>query len=225
MKDPVKDKVPDKIALIYEFNKQSPLFARVANAELNKGNIDEAVKILSAGLELYPDYPTAHLVHAKALAFSGIKEGAIEQVKKACSLISDDKTEEYYLYQIEKISAETSAFSESRRASFFPENFEEIEQDEEEKEEVVDDGLEQLAEELNNAKAIETETEEEQSSSGFVFTGGKPIISETLAGIYMAQGNFKDAKYVYEQLIIKEPEKEERFRKKITEIESRLSQK
>lgn len=41
----------------------------------------------------------------------------------------------------------------------------------------------------------------------------------------MAQGNLKDAKYVYEQLIIKEPAKEERLRKKLDEIELRLSQK
>ena len=224
MSDPLKDKVPDKIALIYEFNKQSPLFARVANAELNKENIEDAVKILSEGLELYPDYPTAHLVHAKALALSGNKEEAITEIKKACLLISDPKTEEYYLHQIEKISAETFAFSESRRVAFFPENFETIETEKKE-EEIIDDGLEQLAEELNNAKVIETEEEEEKSSSGFVFTGGKPIISETLAGIYMAQGNLKDAKYVYEELIIKEPEKEERFRKKLAEIENRIAKK
>ena len=224
MIEPLKDQVPDKIALIYEFNKHSPLFARVANAELNKGNIDDAIKILSAGLELYPNYSTAHLVNAKALAFSGKKEEAITEVKVACSLISDKKTEEYYLYQIEKISAETSAFSESRRAAFFPENLDVIE-NEEVKEEVIDDGLEQLAEELNKAKSIEVEEEPEQPSSGFVFTGGKPIISETLAGIYMAQGNLKDAKFVYEQLIVKEPEKEERFRKKLEDIEVKLSQK
>lgn len=224
MSEPLKDQVPDKIALIYEFNKQSPLFARVANAELNKGNIEYALKILSEGLELYPDYPTAHLVYAKALAFTGKKEDAVKEIKKASSLISDKKTEDYYLYQIEKISAESSAFRESRRTSFFPESFEQIEKEPEEKE-IVDDGLEQLAEELNSAKAIEPEVEEERPSSGFVFTGGKPIISETLAGIYMAQGNLKDAKYVYEQLIVKEPAKEERLRKKLDEIELRLSQK
>ena len=224
MSEPLKDQVPDKIALIYEFNKQSPLFARVANAELNKGNFEYALKILSEGLELYPDYPAAHLVYAKALACTGKKEDAVIEIKKASSLISDKKTEDYYLYQIEKISAESSAFSESRRTSFFPESFEQVEKEPEEKE-IVDDGLEQLAEELNNAKAIETEIEEERPSSGFVFTGGKPIISETLAGIYMAQGNLKDAKFVYEQLIVKEPAKEERLRKKLDEIELRLSQK
>lgn len=91
MSEPLKDQVPDKIALIYEFNKQSPLFARVANAELNKGNIDYALKILSEGLELYPDYPTAHLVYAKALAFTGGKEDAVKEIKNASSLISDKK--------------------------------------------------------------------------------------------------------------------------------------
>ncbi|MBU2493388.1 MAG: hypothetical protein KJ571_12240 [Bacteroidetes bacterium] len=227
MSEPLKDKVPDKIALIYEFNKQSPLFARVANAELNKGNVEEALNILSTGLELYPDYASARLVNAKALAYSGSKEEAIEEVKKAGLLINDLKSEQYYLNQIEKIYAESSAFSESRRTAFFPENFEAIEEEvkTEIEEEIIDDGLEQLAEELNSAKSIEVEEEEEKPSSGFVFTGGKPIISETLAGIYMAQGNLKDAKYVYEQLIIKEPEKEERFRKKLAVIEERLSQK
>jgi len=223
LSEPLKDQVPDKISLIYEFNKQSPLFARVANSELNKGNTDYALKILSDGLALYPDYATAHIVYAKALALTGRKDDAIKEIQKASLYINDKNTEKYYLSQIEKISAESSAFSESRRTAFFPESFEQVD---ETPKEAPDDGLEQLAEELNNAKALEPEVEEEKPSpSGFVFTGGKPIISETLAGIYMAQGNLKDAKYVYEQLIIKEPAKEERFRKKIEEIEQRLAQK
>ena len=60
-----------KIKLIYEFNDNSPLFARVADAELKEGNVDKALEILNSGLENYPDYITAHLVYIEALAKKG----------------------------------------------------------------------------------------------------------------------------------------------------------
>lgn len=60
-----------KIKLIYEFNPSSPLFARVAESELESGNTDTAIQMLERGMELYPDYISAKLVYIQALAKKG----------------------------------------------------------------------------------------------------------------------------------------------------------
>lgn len=230
MNQKLKEDLPDKISLIYEFNKNSPLFAREANQQLNKGNVDKATNILFEGIKDFSNYPTAHLILSKAYAYSGEKEKAEEEIKIFSSIINDKESEEYYLQQIERILNEAETFSESRRAAFLPENFK-FQDDAkdivpEEKEEF--DELANLADELSKAKVVQIEKEDDQvdltPNSGFVFTG-KPIISETLAGIYLAQGNLIDAKSLYEKLIEKEPEKAEHFKNKIAEIDKKLSAK
>ena len=227
MSDAAKDNAANKIALIYEFNEESPLFTRVANTQINKGHLDEAMKVLESGIEFYPNYPTAHIIFAKALAYKGNQDRAKEEIRKACEILGDKKTEDYYFQVIEKIGHETGTFSESRRASFFEDDFETTEKERiKNTNNLVDDDLESLAKELDDAKIMEVDEEEEvdASPSDFIYTG-KPIISETLAGIYMAQGNLIDAKNVYEQLITKEPDKADHFRQKIAEIEQQISEK
>jgi tetratricopeptide (TPR) repeat protein len=68
-----------KIKLVYEFNNNSPLFARVAEAELNEGNADKALQILENGLKNYPNYTSAHLVYIEALAKKGEYQGVVEK--------------------------------------------------------------------------------------------------------------------------------------------------
>ena len=50
------------------------------------------------------------------------------------------------------------------------------------------------------------------------------FISETLAGIYLAQGNYKEARNIYKKLLTIEPEKKDHFIMKIGEIEAKLSE-
>jgi hypothetical protein len=41
-----------KVNLIYEYNRNTPLFVKVAHTELEKNNIDEAIEILNTGLKI-----------------------------------------------------------------------------------------------------------------------------------------------------------------------------
>ncbi|MDD5609552.1 MAG: hypothetical protein PHY57_13635, partial [Ignavibacterium sp.] len=49
------------------------------------------------------------------------------------------------------------------------------------------------------------------------------IISETLAKIYVTQGEFKEAITVYKKLKVKSPDKEAYFDSKISELNAKLS--
>ncbi len=90
-------------------------------------------------------------------------------------------------------------------------------------------GLEELADKLKTAKieinqenysksndAIQSESEEE-------FRPLKGLVSETLASIYINQSNYKEAKAIYETLIDIQPEREEYFKTKLSEIESKMT--
>jgi tetratricopeptide (TPR) repeat protein len=72
-----------KVSLIYEYNKNSPLFVRVANSELEKNNIDEAIEILDTGLRIFKEHPTANLLLGKAYALNGRYSDALGLFQKA----------------------------------------------------------------------------------------------------------------------------------------------
>ena len=89
-----------KIKLIYEFNPESPLFARVAEAELNEGNTDKALQILEKGLEIYPDYLTAQLVYVEILAKKGEYKRVIEKLDELRPRLNDDEAINHYLEKL-----------------------------------------------------------------------------------------------------------------------------
>ena len=43
------ERAENRISLLYELNPQSPIFTRIASAEIEKGNIDKAGEILERG--------------------------------------------------------------------------------------------------------------------------------------------------------------------------------
>lgn len=220
-----KNLTSDKIALIYEFNKQSPLFARAAYQELEAKNYDQALEIIESGIELYPNYATGYIVYALALTRTGNTELALQALDKGCELIDSEETRKYYRKLIDEIADRKVSPTESRRVSFFDESLDEEKEEAEEKEEETEpeeDELEQLAKEINDAKMPEMDDSDEDvkvGGSNFSFNSNQ-FISETLAGIYYAQGNFEEAKYVYGKLIEMQPEKEEYFKQKIAEIDA-----
>ena len=220
-----KDPAADKIALIYEFDRSSPLFARVAAAEIEKNNIQLSVEILEDGIKKFPDYPTAYFIYARALALAGRIAEAKNQVKNGCEIIESDETLEFYFNEIEDIKKTVTDFSESRRKAFFPEGvLEGISSKPDLKttrhdSESGENELAALADKLKKAKmpALSRETVEEPGSVDFGFNE-QVIVSETLAGIYYAQGSLLEAKSIYEKLIHTQPEKADFFNRKIEDI-------
>ncbi len=222
MEDDIK-----KLLLLYEFNKSSSLFARIADHYLSIGDFDEALTFLNKGLEDHPNYFTGKIVYAKALAYIGKVDLAKKEIDSAFLLNTSVEDKETYYQQIEKIASDTIKVSDSRRVSFFEGV---VDAEEAQDETSFEDNLEELAMKLQGAKISEPVEEEKEDitddsevdeTPGIVFTK-KPVASETLAGIYLAQGNLEEAKNVYLELMKKNPDKTEYYSDKIEEIDNSL---
>ena len=278
------DAFNQKVSLIYEYNNKSPLFARVAENEIEKNNVDEAIKILTDGLNTYPDFSVAYFLLSKAHTIKGNYGQALKFVKKGSELIHSPKTFDYYLREIDAIKKQRQLFNVSRWAESSNENFsnfapilsnkteikrptESIEEtlnkltaeidavkkqrqlfnvsrwadsanekfsnftstlanktEKEKPAESIEETLNKLTSEIEGAnqtvkearKKIEETKQKDFSTNDF-------IVSETLAKIYITQGEFKEAISVYKKLKIKNPEKETYFDSKIAELKAKLS--
>ena len=60
---------PEKMNLIYSYNKTTPLFIRKADYEMEKNNLDEAIEILIKGIKDYPNYAASLYIAGKSLCF------------------------------------------------------------------------------------------------------------------------------------------------------------
>lgn len=211
----------DKYGLIYEFNNESPIFVKVADQELKKNHVEKALNILEKGLDLFPDYAAAYIIYAKALAYAGDYPKAEETLKTACDLYESENAFEYYKNELIKIKNQTEDINKSRRVSFVDE--EKIKPDENKS---FEDDLDSLAEKLDNAKIVAEEkteeTFEEPSTEEEFIPKDKEIVSETIAGIYVAQGNYSQAVEVYKQLIVQDPEKRDFYIGRIAELETKI---
>lgn len=224
------DAFNQKVSLIYEYNNKSPLFARVAENEIEKNNIDEAIKILNDGLANYPDFSVAYFLLSKAHTLKGNYGQALKFVKKGSELIHSPKTFDYYLREIDAIKKQRQLFNVSRWADSANESFSNLASTKlnnthnSKPAESIEDTLNKLTAEIEGAsltikeakKKIEDTRTKEKPGNDF-------IVSETLAKIYITQGEFKEAIAVYNKLKLKNPEKETYFNSKIDELKSKLS--
>jgi predicted Zn-dependent protease len=224
------DAFNQKVSLIYEYNNKSPLFARVAENELEKNNIDSAIKILTEGLINHPDFSVAYFLLGKAHTIQGNYGQALKCIKKGSELIHSPKTFDYYLREIDAIKKQRQLFNVSRWAEASSENTnQQIQSPQDQIKQVktsdsIEETLNQLTAEIDGAsekikdarKKIEDTRLKEYSNNDF-------IVSETLAKIYITQGEFKEAISVYKKLKVKTPEKESYFDSKIAELKAKLS--
>ncbi len=159
------------IRLIYEFNNDSPLFARVAESELKAGNYARAEEILKQGLEKFPNYSTPYFLCALVLAYQGEFEQAEKYLNQGYALLGDEMTFLFYQEKIAEIKTsfpatgrlrDTQPLSEEMRETI--ENIEEKSGDEtvtfenksregkELNETPLEDRLDELAEKLSEAQ-------------------------------------------------------------------------
>ncbi len=52
----------DKFALIYEFNKESPLVIYEAAKEIDNQNYEKAIQLFEIGIAKYPYHPTGYFL-------------------------------------------------------------------------------------------------------------------------------------------------------------------
>ncbi len=213
-----KDLSAERIKLIYEFNHSSPLFARVAAAEIENGNYLEAIKILDDGIDIYPNYPSGFLVLSIAKAYEGKEEEAKIVAKVGADLIGDGKTLSAYEKKIAAIIHERNSISDVLRPSFVEEKKEAIVSEEDL---ALEDKLDLLAKKLSKAKIIPKEDVAEDAAGLPEFTG-KMIVSETLAEIHIKQKNFAEAISMYEELLNQKPEKVEYYLQRISDIRTMM---
>lgn len=224
------DAFNQKVSLIYEYNNKSPLFARVAENEIEKNNIDSAIKILTEGLVNHPDFSVAYFLLGKAHTIQGNYGQALKSIKKGSELIHSPKTFDYYLREIDAIKKQRQLFNVSRWANIAYENSvqnvqaQSNESNQTKSSESIEETLNKLTAEIEGTskvikeakKKIEDNRIKEYSNNDF-------IVSETLAKIYITQGEFKEAISVYKKLKVKNPEKENYFDSKIAELKAKLS--
>ncbi len=232
----------NKVSLIYEFNKKSPLFIRKAEAEMENNHIERAIEILNAGLKIYPDYTAAHLLLGKAWALKGHFDEALKFIKSGCANLHSPRTYEYYLTLIETAKKERSLFDSSKRTSFFdavvmPEPIQKTAPNEikfgvgeETIEEPgktppinIDDNLGEIAKKISAVRIKEPNDNYNYNTSVSESLGDSSmIVSETLAKIYVTQGELNEAIIIYRKLIQKNPSKREYYQQKISEIQSKI---
>lgn len=223
------DAFNQKVSLIYEYNNKSPLFARVAENEIEKNNIDQAIKILTEGLVNYPDFSVAYFLLSKAYTIKGNYGQALKFVKKGSEIIHSPKTFDYYLREIDAIKKQRQLFNVSRWADSANEQFSNFNStltnkiENEKSSESIEETLNKLTAEIAGATQTVREAKQKiEESKPKDFSNNNFIVSETLAKIYITQGEFKEAISVYKKLKVKYPDKEIYFDTKIAELKSKL---
>lgn len=226
------DAFNQKVSLIYEYNNKSPLFARVAVNELEKNNIDEAIKILDEGVKNYPDFSVAYFLLSKAHTIKGNYGQALKFIKKGSELIHSPKTFDYYLREIDAIKKQRQLFNVSRWANSANEEITNLNADPTQQSkfdksntaENIEETLNKLTSEIEGAtrQIKDAKKKIEDSRVNKDYSNNDFIVSETLAKIYITQGEFKEAISVYKKLKNKNPEKENHFNTMIEELKAKL---
>src|SRR5690606_38593383 len=85
------------------------------------------------------------------------------------------------------------------------------------------ESIKKLNEDLMEARETVQRAKETPGTSLKDLTKNNSLISETLAKIYINQGEFLEAIHVYEKLIAKNPDKKDYYEIKIDEIKIRMN--
>ena len=227
MSGKAEDLYKNKIKLIYEYNRKSPLFVRIANWELENNNYETAIKILEDGLREYEDFPTPYFILGKAYCGIGEFGKALKCYKKGSELIHSRETYHFYLRELESLKKLKT-----------PPSLRTLKLTEKKKEKTItkrsssefEDNLDELAEKISRARIPPVQTSFSPDKEGKGFSQYVPddnsdstmIVSETLAKIYVAQGEVQEAISVYEKLSKRDPSREDYFTQKIAELKSKL---
>ena len=215
----------NKINFLSSFKKETPLFLRTAQNYILQNDYQNAIVILKKGLKKFPEHPVAHILLGKAFLLDRNLELADSNFKIAADLVHSKKTYEYYLNEVNsanRFTVNREGFSKNKSNPIDLQDHHTGTANPQEKSEepkTVEDRLEQLAEMLSSAKIQRINEDVIQKSD--IFYGipeRSKIVSETLAEIYLSQGERGEAIKVYERLIKKNPSKEGYYLEKIKQI-------
>ena len=211
--------------LIYEKDNNSPLFLRIADSYLRSNKPEIAISILEDGLKNFPDHPLAFILMGKANILLNEIEIAEFFFKKSSELLNTNRTYSYYKKEYNLPDKQLSPFDSSRGSVFIKSEKEDLMIIEElisDKPQPVEDRLSQIANELMNRKLERTDNISFEDSDQNQYTPDKSkLATETLANIYLSQGQNSEAIRIYELLSNRNPEKKVYYLDKIRDIQSR----
>lgn len=208
-----------KIGFVYGVDKNSPLFVHVAADELEKKNIQAAIEILENGLKIYPYFTAAYIILAKAYALSGNYKLSLDVLKTGTDLMHSKKTYDFYVREIEGIRRNLNLYKTPAGGTAFKDQTGSYSKSKPQPGSNTEN-LENLVREISSPGSTwEKKKEPKQNETQ---TENSIIVSETLAKIYISQGEIEEARKVYLKLIQKHPEREDYYRKKIDELPAGL---
>jgi tetratricopeptide (TPR) repeat protein len=197
----------DKLSLVYEFNKESPLITYIACKELEAKNFETAIELFSTAIEKFPNHAITYFLYSLALAHNNKFAKAKEMITKGDSLLKNKSTSDYYLDKITKIKLESEGIVmgfDDTVSNLLNEAFnenKEFDSDEDEFDLLNDNDI------INSDSAAE------------------PIVTETLAEIYASQGNYEEAIEIYNKLKIIKPQQHQKIETRIAELNVSLENK
>jgi len=217
----VDEKLTARAKLIYDRDGNSPLFLRVADFYLRNNDPQTAYSILGNGLKIFPEHPLAYILMGKVQYFLGNIGESESFLKKGCELLNSEQTFTYYKNKFHLPDKKSSPFDSSRGNIFMnsPEDFIFDEEVSNTKSSLIEDNLNEIAEKLINARIERSELNPVSEKNQKEYNPDRSkLATETLANIYLSQGQKIEAIKVYEVLANRNPEKREYYLKKIRDL-------
>lgn len=224
-------------------NPLSPEFVKLANYYLINGNVSEAISLLQAGLNFYPDYVTARLllgrcylanryffdakkVFEQILADYPDMNIVLKYIDVAVELAKSEVSRKHEDDIIPKLEFKAPEFNDfDFNYNLFP-SYE------------IDEWGKDKIDERSFAETPEFTEFKDIMESPYFFKKEKvkptfekkrlrnkfevKIITETLADIFARQGNYFDAIEAYTHLLKIKPERKEQLENKIDEVEMQI---
>jgi len=219
----VDEKLSARAKLIYERDGNSPLFLKTADYYLQINDPHSAYNILKNGLKLFPDHPLAHILIGKVQYVLGNTEETESCFRKASELLNSAETFAYYKNKYNLPDRKSSPFDSSRGNLFInaEEDFKFDEELEKDESDAIEDNLSELSQQLMNARIVHNDNDVSADYNKKEYNPDKSkLATETLAKIYLSQGQKSEAIKVYEMLMKRDPEKKDYYLQKIKELKS-----
>ncbi len=212
----------------------SPLFARLAAALLEQGEVTRAIELCEKGMEEYPGYTTGYLIAARCYYAGGQTADAERAIRYILKHHTRHTGALQFLEEIKNAKG-SGLFSQAGHTQAFDEFAENIQSELAGTENTMDiddflaeksggqDSIEILVASLESAKITPPPLEETSFQDQSTPVDPKPlnptIATVTLADIYERQGRYNEAIATYQKLIEQNPADRVRFTQKIEELQ------
>lgn len=191
----------------YEENPESFVFARLADAHRKAGNPERGLEILERGLERHAEYMSAHIVHARCLMDLGRQERAVEAWSRVLELDPQN------LVALRALAELALAAGDRAVARTWAERLLHVDPLNEDAARLVADtapdgpsgvdpsGLDAVPEREGTGATDDPGAKPQESGT----PRHSGMITETMADLYVRQGLYEEAAYIFWELVKRQP--------------------